>query len=108
VLSPGEYVLTPEATAGIGYGNLDRINQLYSGPAPAPRQYASGGFVSLENQMATASPQAGQIAGADAVRAVHAAIAEAMAAAKKAVEKAAAGSGASIAAFARSFLGKIP
>ena len=42
-VSPGEYILTPEASAGIGYANLDAINQSYSGRTPA--RYSSGGAV---------------------------------------------------------------
>jgi len=72
--------------------------------------FAGGGFVGLGSMLAGVPGTAGQIAGADAGRAVAAGITEAMAAAKAAVEKAAAAaSGAGgIVKFAESFIGKIP
>lgn len=111
-VSPGEFILTPEAAAAFGYDKLDAWNRMHAMGRQSGTGfgYAGGGFVSLDNQLSPQiADQAGQFTGTDAGKAVFTGVQEAITAAKKKVtQKASAASAAAPPGAVSGAIGELP
>lgn len=114
MLSPGEFVLTPEAASAVGYDRLDSFNRGMS-PARQPKKatglvnhYAQGGVVPIDSLLTDSVSRTAASAATAAQKDTTVAMQRIVAAVEQAVAQAAAGSGPAVLQYAMGFLHKVP